>query len=320
MKSRVVAVTPAGRAAYLELLADYVLADSGIAEWQLWDNCRRAEDREFLSRLAKAHPKIRVVQGQDANGGNRSINQFYRTCVDPDTFYIKMDDDLVYLDDDFGGRLCSAAEDTRGGYSWWSPLVVNNAICTWLMKYHSALDIHEKISCQAGDRIALHDPDFAQRLHRLFLDLAGQGAIDRLHPGHHEISLSRFSINCIGFFGADVARLGPDFCPTGVDDEEWISAVLPSREKKNGLVVGDIVVSHFAFYMQEPELLASGLLDEYYALRGKVAPPYEVPRRKLLERVERDLKRRRARARRAAARDVPGERRNGLHSRLSAWR
>ena len=42
---KLIVVTPAGRERYLRLLAHYVLGSRDVAEWQLWDNCRKESDR-----------------------------------------------------------------------------------------------------------------------------------------------------------------------------------------------------------------------------------------------------------------------------------
>jgi hypothetical protein len=268
---RIIAVTPAGRRAYLEILASYVLKDSTIEEWHLWDNCRREDDRVYINDLAKRHTKIKVVRLDKVDGSNGTINQFYQLASDVDTFYIKMDDDLVYLPENFGARLHDAALREKGQHIYWSPLVVNNAICSWLLKYHSRLNISAKLTASAACVHGWRSPEFALALHRAFLASLEAGSSGDFAVANFDISLTRFSINCIGFWGEDVKANGANFCPIGVDDEEWISAVLPSTLGTTGRIVGDLAVAHFAFYTQEYYLLKTDLLDRYFALAG-VAP------------------------------------------------
>lgn len=266
--NRVIAVTPAGRRGYLELLAHYVLADPGISEWHLWDNCRQQSDRLYIQELARRHDRIRIITLPATDGGNSSINRFYGFCDEPDTFYIKMDDDLVYLPPGLGSALFARARAERGTRLWWSPLVVNNAICTWLLKYFSQVTIEAEVTAQAACRVGWRSAPFAENLHAAFLDACRQGGIAAFHVPDQDIRLSRFSINCLGFFGSDVVEAGADFCPLGVDDEEWLSAVLPARLNRPGRIVGDCVVAHFSYWTQEAELLKTRILDDYYAIAG----------------------------------------------------
>jgi hypothetical protein len=72
-----------------------------------------------------------------------------------------------------------------------------------------------------------------------------------------------------------------------VDDEEWISAVLPSRTGKPGRVLGGLTIAHFSFYTQEQELLRTDILERYAQLAGLTAcemPPLKpVPFRKRIK-------------------------------------
>jgi hypothetical protein len=262
----IIAVTPAGRRHYLEILKQYVLSDASICEWQLWDNCRRQSDRDYIEELARRHPKIRIVRAPAVDGSNKAINQFYQGLTDRNCFYIKMDDDIVYLPKQFGRRLYEAARAEEGQFVYWSPLVINNAICSWLIKHHSGMSVQANVIAAASCATGWRNPFFAESLHRAFIEAIDGDWIESFAVPNFKLSLARFSINCIGFFGSDVARLGIRFCPPDCDDEEWISAVLPSNLGKFGRIIGDLVVAHFSFFTQETELLRSGILDEYFRI------------------------------------------------------
>jgi hypothetical protein len=240
---KIIAVTPAGRRRYLELLTHYITQDESIDEWQLWDNCRSESDRVYINQLPKKNGKIRIVTHDGTNGSNSSINKFYRGLDDKNAFYIKMDDDLVYLPPNFGAALYEASRHERGRYLWWSPLVINNAICSWILKHHSGLEIDTFLSAQAADQNGWASPYFAECLHRIFINSIRDCKLSCFETPCFEISLSRFSINCI---------------------------VLPSRLGRVGRVQGNLIVGHFAYYIQEPHLLNSDLLEQYYEIAGLV--------------------------------------------------
>jgi hypothetical protein len=281
MPHNIIVVTPAGRKHYLELLKDYILNDESVYEWHLWDNCRKQSDREYIQELERCHNKIKIIRIDNPDGTNRSVNLFYQFCKDPDTFYIKIDDDVVYVEKDCFRKLFEHALSTRDQHIWWSPLVINNAICSWLIKYHGNAEISDALSCQANDNIGWKSAKFASKIHHIFLDKIKNGEINDFKTNNFSISLSRFSINCIGFFGEDVIKYEQKFCPANTDDEEWISAVLPTITGRSGQVVGNIIVSHFAFFTQEYELLYEKLLEKYYSMTSKIVPAYELPKRNI---------------------------------------
>jgi hypothetical protein len=85
---------------------------------------------------------------------------------------------------------------------------------------------------------------------------------------------SRFSINAIGFFGADKVALGSRFDIPDGDEEDWLSAVLPALEDRPGKLLGDLAVAHFSYNVQEQELLKTDILERYYALAGVALPQH----------------------------------------------
>lgn len=270
---KIVVVTPAGRKKYLNLLKAYILDDPVVSEWHLWDNCRSESDRVYIEDLAKAHDKIKIIKTDYADGTNSSVNRFYKFASDPNTFYFKVDDDIIYIKPGTFDRVYKTALTTKDDHIWWSPLVINNAVCSWILKYKSKLNIAANLSAQAADSIGWRSPYFAKSLHALFLHQLERRNLEVFEVSNTEISGGRFSINFIGFFGSEVKKDIIQFCPPAVDDEEWISAVLPALRDKRGLVVGDCLVSHFSYYTQERYLLKSGTLRDYYDQIGPL--PYE---------------------------------------------
>ena len=90
--------------------------------------------------------------------------------------------------------------------------------------------------------------------------------------------MSRFSINALGFFGAEKVALGDAFIPPGYQaEEEWLSAILPARLDRAGKIFGDLLVAHFSFYTQERRLLQTEILEAYYRLAGPPVPQFARP-------------------------------------------
>src|SRR6185295_19749431 len=132
---KLIVVTPAGREKYLRLLSHYVLGSPEVAEWQLWDNARNAADRAYVHRLAASDPRCRLKQLTGADGSFDAIAGFWRCCDDPEAIYLRLDDDVVFVEPDFFPRFVARARKERGKALWFSPLVINNAICNWLLKH-----------------------------------------------------------------------------------------------------------------------------------------------------------------------------------------
>jgi hypothetical protein len=265
---KIIVVTPAGRRRYLEILSKYILADKSIDEWHLWDNCRREDDRAYLNKLAESFSKIKIIRIDKIDGSTKSINKFYKFITDEEVFYIRIDDDIVFMEKNFGYELYKKALETKDKYLWWSPLVINNALCTYYLFCKDILKTNYPLTAQCTDNYAHGSPFFAEKLHNWFIDVIRKGELDKIKSEGIDISISRFSVNCIGFFGERMKSLGQMLLPLG-DEEEWISATLPVKLNLPGRLVGDLIVSHFAFFTQEAYLLnKTKILNEYARIAG----------------------------------------------------
>jgi len=265
IRHKIVAVTPAGRRRYIEILSKYILSDGSIDEWHLWENCREEDDRQYLYELAKTSPKIKIIKAEGVDGTNKSINKFYKFITEEEVFYIRIDDDIVFMEENFGDRLYSRAIKMKDRYLWWSPLVINNALCTYFLFCKEKLRTTYPLTAQCMDKNAWGSPAFAEKLHNWFIDILNNGQLDMMKlEGGIDITMSRFSVNCIGFFGERMKSLGRLLFPLK-DEEEWISATLPVKLNLPGRLVSDLVVSHFSFYTQEVYLLDKTKILQKYA-------------------------------------------------------
>ncbi len=267
---RVVICTPAGRKNYLEILKEYIIKNELVDEWHLWQNCRNRDDLEYLKKLSESSKKILIIEADNVDGTNKSVNKFYKFCNQSNTFYIKVDDDILYVHPKTIDRLLNIAIEEKNRYLYWSPIVINNAVCSAVLSAKGILTTGVHLSAQASDGIGWASPFFALKLHESFLQTLKDGLVEKiLFKDRISLGAQRFSINCIGFWGDTVLSLGDEFCPSDVDDEEWISATLPIRYGLPGRLIGEALVAHYSFYTQEQYLNRyETIMKEYRNMAG----------------------------------------------------
>jgi hypothetical protein len=236
-----------------------------------------------LHRLAASHPRCRLKELAIADGSFDVIGNFLRFCDDPEALYLRLDDDIVFVEPGFFERFVERAMMERGKALWFSPVVINNAICNWLLKYFSGVSIVGPITAQAMCPYSWGTANFPKAMHPVFIEAVRSGRIDAFRIPDQRIRLSRFSINAFGFFGADKVALGERFYPPEGNEEDWLSAALPVFTDRYGIVFGNLAVAHFSFFTQERDLLRTGILDNYYELAGLPAPNLQRPRRSISE-------------------------------------
>lgn len=86
---KIVACTAAGRMCYMQYIFPYILSNKTIDRYDIWVNTTNMKDIESFRWMARHYPKINLIYQPDGIvTGVRSINAFYKTCIEPDTIYI----------------------------------------------------------------------------------------------------------------------------------------------------------------------------------------------------------------------------------------
>jgi hypothetical protein len=271
---KIVCVTPAGRRRYLRLLVPYLLACQALDRYDLWVNTPDPADRAFLESLAGIDPRIRLVEPPGAvPPGPGRIRHFWPLAMDSDTLYLRFDDDVVWLSPSFFDTLLTCRLARPDAFVV-APLVINNALGSFVLQTFGKIVASRGLGPDRFDPIGWHSSSFAESLHRLLLEILAAGELGRLHCGRLPISANCFSINCVSWFGRDMAAVGGRF-PESEDEEAAAGCTLALRAGRINLLETAAVAAHFAFFTQRLALDASDLLAAYgrlAAARAELEP------------------------------------------------
>jgi hypothetical protein len=258
---KVCIVIPAGRKKYMQLLIPQILNQShSWDELQIWKNTNVREDLEYINSLPTMSEKIRVIEPSISRRGNdwagNTIYPFFKNTVDPNTVYIRFDDDVCYIDPFLIRRLAKKRWEDKSPFLI-SPLVINNAICTALIQHLGLAEELPKVGNKCMDEIGWRDARFAESLHRWFLD-KGREEIEKLDTIY--VTSNRYSINCISWLGSKFAEFNGE---VGHDEEQWLSEDYPKRNGLSNEIHTNLVCAHFAFYPQKDHLDSTDILQCY---------------------------------------------------------
>jgi hypothetical protein len=294
---RVVVCSPVGRRVTLEILKVYMLKLQGVVdEWRLWMNVKNMDDLEYINALAKEHPdyikQTYKADRTDPEYGNFAvIKYFYEDCTDDNTIYVRIDDDVVFIDvDGFKRYLKFRVENPE--YFLVNPIVVNNSFVSWklaslgvLHDFPEYFDASEnfkkyfsKISPEGFDlfdpklRIThlvpveavlvdlyWRNPEFVRYIHSKFLDCPEVFKM----PNWELSNFEPVSIHCISWFGRDFKDIGSK---VNAEEEPWLQTLYPFINGRKNIVFGDCVVSHYSYYCQVDALKGTNILDRYKVL------------------------------------------------------
>lgn len=255
---------------YLELLAAHLARQKDdFDEWHLWLNTNVAEDVQYIKELeAKYSGWVRVIQLAEpvTEINNLMISKFYPIdSVDPDALYLRLDDDIVWLQDDFVRSMFVARSDDKEHFLVYGN-IINNAIVSYIQQRFGNIEYGVLTGYQCMDPIGWAEPAFAEQVHRFFLAALDQQAdvlLDRWRFRRwimHEFE--RVSINCMSWRGADFAAFGG--CVGDMTDEEqWLSCDKPRELNITNVIYGQALCAHFAFSPQRGHLDTTNILEQY---------------------------------------------------------
>lgn len=268
-----VIVTPAGRKRYVQLLYQHLASQRAAFDtWQIWLNTKDQGDLEYLRGLAKENPEWIVARELTVpHGGNGSIQSFFPGAAERGTTYLRLDDDIVWLETGFVEAMMSYREANRAPFLVYGN-IVNNSILSHLFQRAGTMGTSNGIAGYACiDDIGWKSGPFALALHEKFLEAIRTNQLEPWYIQRWVLYFyERVSINCISWLGDDFAEFGG---AVGHDEEIWLSVDKPRELGRPNEIAGgpQKLCAHFAFYTQRPLLDTTSVLASYESLAPKIA-------------------------------------------------
>lgn len=270
----------AGRQANLELQLPYlrrILAEHPDVELHIWDLSRTFADHVFIEHITGE--RIQVFRHLYNHGRRpwQHFNDVWRHYgVDQarnyrDHRFVKVDDDVVFIEADSFGAFLGAIDGNRGTVV--SAKVINNGACT-----ATEPDLWFGLESLGGNLLDVHkSAAYADMCHRWFFD-NWRDTVSR--PPSLLPTTDWLSINLIGFDWRtcyDIARRLDGPAPE----------TIAGREFRQGSPIGDegavnmlprmihegFVASHLTFGPQD-DMLGEGQIAEYRKMYADIATEY----------------------------------------------
>jgi hypothetical protein len=262
-----VIVTPGGRKCYLEILLRYLLRAKKAGEfdrWILWVNTVNDGDIEYMLSLAEQYDFIEARPLTIPFDANYSIHSFFAECVDEDSVYVRLDDDIVFMEEGALDRLIRFRID-HPEYFLVIGNIVNNSILSYIHQRQGA--IGRNFGTNAYSALAdlgWKRPAFAHLVHSEFLKQLQAGNVDRFRFSRWILhDFERVSINCISWLGSEFKQFEGK---VDRNEEPWLTAVKPMTLQRPNCIFGEVLFAHYAFNTQRPELDWTDILQRYAAI------------------------------------------------------
>jgi hypothetical protein len=266
---RTVVVVPSGRKRYLRILMCYLdqLHERGlIDELHLWVNTDVESDLEYINSIADERRWARTIHSNKPKI-DMGVARFLDYCKEPDTVYVRIDDDVVFVDVDNFERFIAFRKQHHQYFVVYAN-TINNSLCSYLHQRLGAIDDSlGMVEFDCFDPVSWSSGDFAELAHRSFFRHLKSGTLDQFRFDIWKMAYAeRLSTHFISWLGADFAVFeGVDQVE---DDEHWLSCVQPGKIEKPNVIYGSMLACHFAYYPQRQLADRSHILSEYERLVG----------------------------------------------------
>lgn len=275
---KVVVFTPWGRELTASILFKYIKRDhdAGIVdEWHLWMNTDedQGSDRDYAYQLEKQYDWIKTFERplkEVLHPKQMNTGTFYTYTQDEDTIYVRMDDDIVWIEENAIKRLVEQRIETKHPFVVF-PIIWNNAVCShYLQQGEQMPSWWGTVGNHCMDETGWRNAQFAEHIHNHLFDCIENDLVDNLFM-HHSIQLPmshQFSVSSFAQFGSEYKKVNGIL---GGEEEAWHTIVQPYEQQRANMIVPNSLISHFSFYHQRNYLLEhTNVLDRYRELSESV--------------------------------------------------
>lgn len=259
---KIVICVPAGRKRYLEILFPILQKYRTVLDRiDIWVNTLDGEDLAFIYRTEAKDPAfynaIPLPKGVELSSNKplwQTVCKFYKFACDIDTVYIKVDDDIVWVDSEERFRRFLDFRIDHPEYFMISANVINNSLLTHMHQRFGTIPYKDAgiVNWNSHCKVGLWSGEFAEHLHKTVWEYAERdGSLTkamerfRITPEQYVLfNYERIAINWVSWLGEDLASFGGDV-PAG--DEEWLCKTKAKQLEKPICIFFGFIVSHLYF-------------------------------------------------------------------------
>lgn len=275
---KVVCWTPYGREETMSILIKYIERDvnAGVVdEYHLYMNTdpHQESDRAYAHHLYETYAfvdmKHRPENEPPLHPKQLNTGRYYRHAIEPDTVYVRFDDDIVYIHENAIERLVRRQIGSHSFVSF--PQIWHNAVCSYYSQQFGNIptDFGVVNSPYCMDPVGWASATFAEDIHRMLLRYIKAGEVDKLF-WHHDVQLelgNQFSVSCFAAESDIYRELPTPGYLTHEEEEHWHTVMRPWQTKRPNTIVGNALVSHLSFYPHSEHIRnRTDILQQYKEL------------------------------------------------------
>jgi len=258
-------VTPAGRQRYLEIIKKFIyrkINEGLIDSWDLWLNTINPTDIAYIESMAAENPKVKIYKLDEAitptweSYNALQTHKFMKFAREDDTIYIRLDDDILWVEDGAIEKICQARIDHPDAFVIY-PNVINSTICTsWHQEIGALSEEHGIVRKERKDDLDwayldafnYTDSGLIDHIHKTFQKRYNDGSLSAYYlPSKSFDDYKHFSICSIAWWGKDKIECG-------ALEESQMAWELPEKFKRPVWFAGDALMFHSFYHTQRQSI------------------------------------------------------------------
>jgi len=270
-------VTPAGRKKYLEFTKNFVyrmIKEGLVDSWDLWLNTINPEDIAYIESMEAENDKVKIYRIDEPitptweSYNAMQTHKFFKFAHDDDTIYIRLDDDIVWVEEGALEKICEARINHPDAFVIY-PNVINSTMCTSWHQEIGALseefgivrkEREDDLDWAYLDAFNYTDSDLINHIHNTFRKRYEEGSLSAYYlPSKSFDDYKHFSICSIAWWGKDKVK-------PGILEESQMSHELPKIFKRPVWFVGNALMVHFSYHTQRDYLMTTDHLNYYKSI------------------------------------------------------
>jgi hypothetical protein len=188
-KMRKIIVTPTSGTGYLHILAEHISCQKdAFDEWHIVMSTRDPIDVISCRTLQSKFQYVKCIEVMD-NGNNALLSM----CVDPDTTYLKLSDDIVYMGSEFVRNMFTLSQDNEQFFPIFANIINDDNM--YITNLHVCMGHFSCNECLSDNALALGTSAIQTALHEAFLsDIhseaseASEASDDKCRSSHWQFS------------------------------------------------------------------------------------------------------------------------------------
>jgi hypothetical protein len=264
---KIITMTSVGRRNYIKLLVPYLLRNSHIIDKHIfWINTDNSYDISYIHSLVCRYPDFFAIeQSKQICKGKIDINNIYTHLNDSGVIYIKLNDDICWMDDNAIENLINFRIE-HPEYFLIYPMIINSGrtACLHLIMGHLPMTLTGEWSGPYRDYfdISKYPAEVSQKIHECFLDTLSKDKVEDLFINKYILyNYEYIPEHCVCWFGKDFKHFKSI---AQVAKYNFLSQFEASSRQQLSCICGNSLISHFSFSNHQKYLMEETNLYTIY--------------------------------------------------------